>query len=132
MTMTITIEHNDVTYHGTLAKIDKTMLGYEDHGVLTAYLHCSWPSGGVGVGGYNLDRYRENEGTRVATAYGLDQLAQMMKTAGVDSWEKLPGRQVIVLFEGDAWGGTAKGIAGTQNGKVLILAEHADQWILEG
>jgi hypothetical protein len=135
MTRTITVEHGGTSYAGQLAKIDSTMLGREDHGILTAFLYCSWHGGGVGVGGFALDRFERAEGSevrgeRVGTAYGLDHLVQLMRTVGVDSWEKLPGEQVIVLFDGDGMiGSRAVGIASVlDETRVLILSEHAEAW----
>lgn len=128
---TITIEHNGTTYHGELARIDSTSFGWEDHGILTAMLHCSWVNGGVGVGGFCLDESLGKEGDyeRRGTAYGLDHLMQIMSTLGVDRWEKLPGQQVIVLFEGEgAWGNRSAGIAAVLSDKVFIPAEHAQAW----
>ncbi len=133
---TITVEHNGTAYYGHLARIDSTSLGWEDHGILTAYLHCSWPGGGVGVGGFCLDspkgRAARDAGDygRKGTAYGLDHLMRLMETVGVERWEKLPGQQVIVLFEEkNSLGLSSKGIAGALNDKVLILAEHAAEWM---
>ena len=132
MNRTITVEHNGKTYSGQLAKIDSTRLGYEDHGILTANVYCSWSGGGVGVGGYCLDQPKDRDArdyTRVGTAYGLDQIIRILETVGVDRWEKLPGSQVIVLFEGRSMlGSVSKGIAGVLNDEVLILKEHADAW----
>ena len=36
-------------------KIDDTMLGYENHGILTCILYMKWDGGGQGFGGYELD-----------------------------------------------------------------------------
>ena len=132
---TLTIEYDGKTYYGHLARIASTSLGYEDHGILTAYLHCEWTGGGVGVGGFCLDSPKpreqrdEDDYSRVGTAYGLDHLIRILDTVGVDRWEQLPGQQVIVLFETEnSWGSTSKGLAGVLNDKVLILAAHAQQW----
>jgi hypothetical protein len=133
MNRTITVEHNGSTYYGKVARIKSTHLGTEDHGILTAYLHCEGDGWGIGVGGYGLDQPVEVDGKfshREPTAYGFDHILQMARTVGADSWEKLPGREVIVLFDGEhSWGGTAKGIAHISDEKrVMILAEHADEW----
>jgi hypothetical protein len=135
-TRTITVEHDGKTYSGQLARIDSTSFGSQDHGIVSAWLHCSWKSGGIGVGGFCLDTPKPKDQraagdyTRLGTAYGLDHLMQIMATVGVETWEKLPGQQVIVLFEDgrDGWGSTSVGIAGVLNDKVLILKQHADSW----
>jgi hypothetical protein len=130
MTRSITVEHNGTTYYGKVAKIKSTHLGTEDHGILTAYLHVDGDGWGVGIGGYGLDSWDEVAKKRIPTAYGLDQLVQMFETVGAPSWEKLPGREVLVLFDSpDSWGSTAKGIAHiTDEKKVLILKDHAESW----
>ncbi len=131
--ITVKVEHNGTTYDGTIGTIKSTHLGDEDHGIVTAYVHVEWPGGGIGVGGYCLDKPLKVDGKfirRQGTAYGLDHLMQIMATVGVDRWEKLPGKQVIVLFaEGNSgWGGKSVGLAGTTNGQVFVLAEHAETW----
>lgn len=130
---TITIEHNGTTYYGKVATIKSTMIGVEDHGILTAYLHCDGDGWGIGVGGYGLDQPVTVDGKfshREPTAYGFDHIVQMARTVGVNTWEKLPGREVLVLFDSpNSWGGTAKGIAHiSDESKVFILAEHAEAW----
>ena len=132
-TRTIRVEHNGKIYSGHIAKIDSTTLGYEAHGILTAYLNLSWGSSGIAIGGYSLDTPKEGrrDFARVGTAYGLDHLIRIMETVGVEKWEALKGQQVIVLFEGDndnTWGMKAAGIAGMLNDRVFILSEHAEAW----
>jgi hypothetical protein len=130
MSRTITVDHNGTTYYAQVARIKSTMLGQEDHGILTAYLHVEGDGWGVGVGGYGLDAWSEEEGRRIPTAYGLDQIVQMIATVGVSSWEKLPGAEVLVLYaDAHPWGSTAAGIAHiVDEGRVLILKDHAEEW----
>lgn len=133
MSRTITIEHNGSTYYGKVARISGTMLGTEDHGILTAYLHCEGDGWGIGVGGYGLDQPVDVDGKhshREPTAYGFDHVLQMARTVGVAKWEDLPGREVLVLFDSPtSFGRTAKGIAHiSDESKVFILADHAEAW----
>lgn len=133
MTRTITIQHNGETYYGKVATITHTLLGAEDHGILTSYIHCEGDGWGVGVGGYSLDTPVKVDGKhshREPTAYGLDQIVAMYSTVGVSSWEKVVGREVLVLFDTEhSWGGTAKGIAHiSDETKVLILSDHFAEW----
>jgi hypothetical protein len=132
MARQIIVEHNGSKYYGQIARIESTMLGQEDHGILTVYLNVSGDGWGTGVGGYGLDAWVEPEKRRVPTAYGLDQIVQIMHTVGVSTWEKLPGREVIVLYDtASSLGSIAKGIAHIQDEKrVLIFKEHADRWLL--
>ena len=131
---TISIEHNGVQYSGEVMRIKATSLGWEDHGILTAFLHCEFPGGGIGVGGFCLDTpKKDSEGHhlgREGTAYGLDHVMQLMRTVGVSTWEDLVGKDVIVLHEGtgSSLGRMSKGIAGLLNDRVMILSEHAAQW----
>lgn len=132
----ITVSHNGVEYSGVVATIKSTHFGSEDHGIATAYLHCEWGGGGVGVGGYGLDTpVTDGDGKflrREGSGYGMDHLLALMHTVGVSRWEDLPGKHVIVLFNAgrNTWvGGVSKGIAHpTDEKRVLILAEHADEW----
>lgn len=128
----VTVEHNGQQIDGQIMRIKSTRLGYEDHGILTAFLHCEGDGSGIGVGGYCLDQPRDKDARdyeRTGTAYGLDHIIRIIETVGVESWEQLPGKDIIVLYKGNAgWGGSSAGIAGLHNGKVLLLAEHADAW----
>ena len=54
--MKIEINQGDKEYSGIIATIGSTSLGWEDHGIWTAMLQCSWDSGGIGVGGWVLDK----------------------------------------------------------------------------
>lgn len=130
---TLTIEHNGETLYGQIAKIDSTTLGVEDHGVMSAMIHCSWSGGGIGIGGYTLDEpRRDDEGAfsgRFGSGYGLDQIMRILETAGVERWERLPGTRIIVLFETEhPLGSCAVGFASLLDDKVLIFREHADEW----
>lgn len=129
----ITIEHNGSTYYGKVATVTSTTLGTEDHGILTAYVHVEAAGWGIGIGGYGLDRPVIVDGKfshREPTAYGFDHILQLARTIGAPCWESLPGREVIVLFDTPhSLGSTAKGVAHiTDESKVLILADHADEW----
>ncbi|HWB38397.1 MAG TPA: hypothetical protein VHA75_20465 [Rugosimonospora sp.] len=131
----IVITHEGVDYYGQVGVIKSTMFGYEDHGILTAYLHFNGDGWGVAVGGYCLDVPGEKlenvyPTERVGTAYGLDHLMALMAVVGVSRWEDLPGKQAIVLYTDPLpWGSAAVGIAhATDEKRVLILANHAQAW----
>lgn len=131
--LTITVEHNGETYAGQIMTIKSTHLGLEDHGLATAYLHCEYDGGGIGVGGFGLDAPVHVDGKfshREGAAYGMDHIMQLVATVGAKSWEDCKGRQVIVISEGKGGPGTMSiGIAGLTNGKVMILKEHAARWL---
>ncbi len=133
MATTVAVEAGGKTYSGHIAKVNSTMLGWEDHGILTVHLGCSWAGGGVSVGGYCLDESTgKPDYARRGTAYSLDHVMRIMETVGVDTWEKLRGQSVIVLFDAppgrSTLGMSAVGIAGLLNDKVLLFSEHAEKW----
>jgi len=74
-------------YTRELAKIERTFLGFEDHGILTGFLHVTYGSAAQGIGGYTI--------TPVAGPY----IERTLKACGVDSWEKLRGRTIYVLTD---------------------------------
>jgi hypothetical protein len=81
------------------AVIEGTMLGYEDHGILTCMLHLNYGGSGQGFGGYALDSYDGND--RIGTAYGMEFVRRILKTVGVEKWEDLKRKHVRVKAE---WG----------------------------
>lgn len=133
MSREIVIEHNGVEYGGQIGTVTSTRLGYESHGILTASLIVEWSGGGISVGGFCLDSPKDIESrdyTRVGTAFGLDHIIRVIETVGVEAWEDVKGKQVIVLFEGrSVWGARSVGIAHTtDDSKVLVFEEHAAAW----
>lgn len=129
----LVIEEAGIEYGGQIGTIKSTALGWESHGVLSASLIIEWKGGGVSVGGFCLDEPVDRESgnyDRKGTAYGLDHIMWIMKTVGVEKWEALVGKQVIVLFKGkSAWGSQSVGIASTTDeSQVLVLANHAQAW----
>lgn len=133
MNRTIEIQHNGTTYYGKVARVESTMLGVEDHGIVTAYLRCKGDGWGIGVGGYCLDMPVKVDGKhshREGTGYGLDHIMRLAQTVGSPTWEGCKDKDVVVLFTTEhSWGSTAVGIAHVSDeSKVLILKEHAEAW----
>lgn len=85
--------------------IESTMLGYEDHGILTCWLTLSYGGSGQGFGGYALDEPVFENGDRskfkgrVGTAYGMQFVVGVMKAVGAESWENLKGMHCRVECE---------------------------------
>lgn len=77
------------------AKIARTALGYEDHGIFTAMLYLEWGGGGQGFGGYGLDQYVKDS-DRIGTAAGLTFVMRCCETAGVATWEQLVGKHIRI------------------------------------
>lgn len=90
------------------AIIESTMLGYEDHGILTAYIFVKSASWSCGFGGYGMDIYNTEKKRRVGHAFGIDFIAGILETVGAGSWEKLKGKHIRVEAEG--WGGKIRRI----------------------
>lgn len=81
------------------ARIESTMLGYEDHGILTCYLHLTFGGCRQGFGGYSMDApngHRDANHRRIGTAYGMEFIARILETVGVTKWEDLKGKHIRV------------------------------------
>lgn len=86
------------------AKIDKTMLGTEDHGIFTAWIYVSGSGWCQGFGGFSLDAPRWSGGAnrqgkflgRVGTAYGMEFIRRVLDVLEIPSWERLPGQPVRI------------------------------------
>ena len=103
--------------HYSIAKIESTKLGYEDHGILTVWLVVKYGKGsGQGIGGYALDEpKRDADGKhlgRFGSAYGCEFIARTIKACGVDNWEQIVGRTIYVVRDGASeWTDKVIGIA---------------------
>lgn len=120
-----TIQHNGKELRGEYMTIKSTFLGREDHGFLTFTLNCEGANSGIDVGGYTLDSAPASPGgSRVPTASGMALVYEVIATAGVDSWEKLPNTRVVVLFDDDR---RCVGFANPDDGKVLVFDEFLEK-----
>lgn len=128
----MTVTHNGARYSAEVMTIESTMLGTESHGIVTAYLNCRSNGGGTGVGGYTLDSFDKARDRRIGHAFGMEWLMQVMSIVGKDTWEKLTGSRVLVLYPYDenhiGLGLVAVGIANIDTGKALIFKELAEEW----
>jgi hypothetical protein len=94
------------------AKIESTMLGYEDHGIMTCFLHLRQGSSCQGFGGYGLDdappkdKRGNRHGDRQPNKLAGFWIKRILETVGVDNWEDLPGKFIRVDGEefGDIFG----------------------------
>jgi hypothetical protein len=108
------------------ARIRRTTLGYEDHGILTFMLILEWPGAGVGFGGYALDRPERNEDNvtiRRGSAFGMEAIRSVLEVVGVEKWEDLPGQPVRI--DGGGWGEKVARIGHIMEDKWLDLSELA-------
>lgn len=78
------------------AKITGTMLGIEDHGILSAMLYLDYGGAGQGFGGYAMDTWDEGFRRRVGAAFGAEFILRVLHTVGVERWEHLKGQHVRV------------------------------------
>ena len=85
------------------AKIAGTTLGYEGHGMLTAFIYLDYGGSQQGFGGYRLDAYDKEEKKEVPTKYCGAWIAGILKAVGVDKWEDLEGKYVRVEREDGGW-----------------------------
>lgn len=76
-------------YTREIAKIERTHLGLEDHGILTGMLHVTYGGSAQGVGGYDLR-------TGSAAAVFIERT---LRACGVRTWEALKGRTIYVLTD---------------------------------
>jgi hypothetical protein len=82
------------------AKIVSTMLGREDHGIMTFMITVCFDSYGQGIGGYGLDYYDRGAGQRVYSAKGLEAISRIFDVVGVDKWEDLKGKYIRIKDNG--------------------------------
>lgn len=108
-----------------VAKIKTTMLGYEDHGILTVWLDLDYGDSGQGAGGYGLDEYDKERKERVGHKAAGEFIAGVLRACGVQSWEKVAGRTVYALCDTDGWGGKVVGLRPlpTEPGKEFLFAD---------
>lgn len=95
-----------------VAKIRKAFLGWEDHGIFTAWVDVNYGGTGQGVGFYSLDEPYEfdTQKGRRGTAYGLEWVMRFMRACGVREWNDLVGRTVYIVKEDEGWNSKVIGI----------------------
>ncbi len=72
------------------AIIEKVSLGFEDHGILTAFLHLSYGGSSQGFGGYAL--YLEKNTKNYCGFF----ITRVLETVGVSEWKDLVGKTIRV------------------------------------
>lgn len=117
MIRTLTVEHDGVTYIGEIARIESTMLGYEDHGIFTAVIHFAGPSWAQGTPGY-----------AIAEGNGIGFIRAVLNAVGVDQWEKLKGQRAIALREKPF--DLIRGIANVDDDHAFVFADYPDRLVL--
>ena len=104
------------------AKIQSTMLGREDHGIMTWMITIKFDKCvSCGVGGYALDSYDKETKTRVFYAESMESVSKLLEVVGVDKWEDLPGK--YIRFEDNGWGSIITKIGNIVEDKWFDLKE---------
>lgn len=104
------------------AVINSTMLGREDHGIMTFMIYIAFDSGiSCGVGGYVLDEYDPKTKTRVFRSESMEIISKILDVVGVNSWEELPGK--YIRFEDNGWGSMVTKIGNIMEDKWLDFKE---------
>lgn len=66
------------------AKIRSTMLGRENHGIMTFMIYISADGFDCGIGGYWLDEFNSATQTRVFRAESMEAISKVLEVVGVD------------------------------------------------
>lgn len=104
------------------AIIESTMLGREDHGLMTFMILVKFDKGGsCGIGGWALDQYDKNTKTRVFQAKSMEVISKILEVVGVETWEELPGK--YIRFEDGGWGSTITKIGNIIENKWFDIRE---------
>ena len=75
------------------ATIENTMLGIEDHGIMSFSLTLTYGGGyGQGFGGYALD----GKGGEQGHAKSILCIRKIIETVGVEKWEDLRGKYIRI------------------------------------
>jgi hypothetical protein len=82
----------------TNARISSTTLGPKasDGRCFSSWIILEFEGGGQGFGGYSMDSWSEAGQRRVGVAWGMEFIARLLETVGVESWEELTGKHIRV------------------------------------
>lgn len=117
---------NNKKYEIHLAKINKTYLGIEDHGIFSFNIDFEWGSGGQGTGFLGLNTWDENKRLISHPASNI-LLEKILKIVGVYYWEELKGRSVYLIKE-TGWGGFIKGLRSLFSEDYVIFEELFNEY----
>lgn len=104
------------------ARIESTMFGREDHGIMTFSIYVKFDECvGCGVGGYAIDGYDKETKGRVFSGDGLEAISKILEVVGVEKWEDLPGQYIRIVDNG--WGSTIDEIGNLMSDKWFNIRE---------
>lgn len=76
-------------------RIIETMLGREDHGILTFKIYVEYECCSIrGIGGFALDQRDSETGRLIFKASGLAAISKVLEVVGVKTWEDLPNKYI--------------------------------------
>ena len=108
------------------ALIKSTMLGREDHGIMTFMIFIEFDKCVTcGVGGYMLDEYDKGLNKRVFRAKSMESISKVLDVVGVDRWEDLTGKYIRI--EDNGWGSTINKIGNIIEDKWFDLKEFFEK-----
>ena len=115
-------------YDRTIGKATRASICREDHGILTVDLQFDYGSSGQGIPGYALDGWNREEERREGDKRSIEFIAALMEAFGVDRFEDIKGRTVMVLHEEGKSGFGGGLIVGleplpTEKGKRVIFTD---------
>lgn len=108
------------------AIIESTILGREDHGIMTFMIFIKsdkW--GGCGIGGLALDEYDKSTKTRAFQAKSMEVISKILEVVGVKTWEELPGK--YIRFEDRGLGSTVTKIGNIIEDEWFDIVEFFDK-----
>lgn len=84
-----------------IAKAGKPKLGWEDHGILTAWVPLEYGGSGQSLGMYGFSWSPGPDHIEKYRSKAMEWCARLMQAFGVDEWSKIEGRTVMVQAD---WG----------------------------
>lgn len=94
----------------TNMEIKDIILGPDDHGILTLYIHLNGEGLETYYGGYALDTYSKRKEKRVGTDYGCQCIMDLMETFEVNDLYKLKGLYTRAVTDRPGLSGRVIGI----------------------
>jgi hypothetical protein len=115
-------------YQQRIAKIKSTALGFDDHGLLMAWLGCDFGVFSQSIGSGVMSTVDEGPGNARAIAIPTvgDFVIGVLRACGVKTWEQLIGHTIYALYAPDAgWNDQPVGIENlpTEAGERFMLNE---------
>lgn len=118
----------DGKFYQRVGKVTETFLGIEDHGVFTAFVHVDYGGSRQGIGGHSLAAEDPKTHKLKHKADASVFITGVLRAAGVDSWERLRGRVVYVLFDSPEASATPVGLEplAMERGERFLFTEMRD------